>query len=56
LTKSDKERKLVAARVVQERLKRCAKTAASARKIIETSKKLTEQSRDLVEKIHHERK
>jgi len=42
--------------MVQERLKRCSKTAESARAIIETSKKLTEQSRELLEKIHHKHK
>ena len=35
-------------KMVQERLKRCAETSESARNIVETSKKLTEQSRELI--------
>jgi len=40
----------------QERLKKCAETAESARTAIETSKRLTEASRELVDNIHEHRK
>jgi hypothetical protein len=40
----------------QERLKKCAETAESARIAIETSKRLTEASRELVDNIHEHRK
>jgi hypothetical protein len=36
----------------EERLKHCAETTQSSQRIIETSKKLTADSREIIENIH----
>jgi len=43
-------------KINQERLKKCAETAKSARSTIETSKRLTEAARELIENLHKHRK